>query len=108
MQAFETIIDNAVKYSDQGGMLEIRVWEAEGSVNVSFRDCGRGISPQDLPFVFDKFFRGANAGHNGTGLGLSIARKIVEDHGGTISIRSIVDQGTTVHIALPAAREETR
>jgi signal transduction histidine kinase len=99
--AFETIIDNALKYSDVSGSLLISVRPERQSVRVSFKDEGRGIMPDDVPFVFDKFFRGANAGHTGTGLGLSITRKIVEDHGGRISITSAPRQGTLVDIVMP-------
>jgi signal transduction histidine kinase len=99
--AFETIIDNAIKYSNETGSLGIGVRPEHDAVHVSFKDEGRGIMPDDAPLVFDKFFRGANAGHAGTGLGLPIARKIVEDHGGRISITSAPGRGTLVDIVLP-------
>jgi signal transduction histidine kinase len=102
-QAFESIIDNAIKYSGEFKTIAIRVWQQADSVIVSFSDSGRGILAEDVPHVFDKFFRGANAGMAGTGLGLSIARKIVEDHGGRISLKSTPRNGTMIQILLPSA-----
>ena len=65
-------------------------------------DTGIGIPREELDRVFDRFFRGRSAKAGGSGLGLTIARRVVEDHGGTIGIRSIVGEGTVVTIALPA------
>jgi signal transduction histidine kinase len=59
----------------------------------------------DLPRIFERFYRGGNAGHRGSGLGLAIVRHIVEDHGGTITVESVVGRGTTFRIVLPASEE---
>jgi two-component system sensor histidine kinase BaeS len=73
------------------------------SVRIDMADRGPGILPSDLPHVFEKFYRGSGARQQGSGLGLAVARHIVEQHGGSITIQSIVGQGTTVSIILPAS-----
>jgi signal transduction histidine kinase len=65
-------------------------------------DCGEGIPPEELPRLFEKFFRGKGATRPGSGLGLAIAKKIIDDHGGRIDVRSILGQGTSIEITLPA------
>lgn len=103
-QVFENIIDNAIKYSARSTEIEINARPRNGDVHISVKDSGQGISPKDVPLVFNKFFRGRNAGMNGSGLGLSIARKVVEDHGGYITIDSAVGCGTIVIVRLPRAQ----
>ena len=101
VSALENFIVNAFKYSDHYGKITIRVVHDSRYARVSVRDEGRGIAPEDLPSVFDKFFRGKNAGFGGSGLGLAIADKILKDHGGSISIESTRGVGTTVTLNLP-------
>jgi len=73
---------------------------------VTVKDNGIGILPEDMPHIFERFFRGRNAGPGGSGLGLAIARDIVEAHGGRISVESAPGDGTSVTVSLPAMREE--
>ncbi len=83
--AFENILDNAIKYTMPGGVVTIRVTKEESDVLVSVEDTGIGISETDEKFLFNKFYRGETArkaGISGTGLGLFIARGIIEKHGG--------------------------
>jgi two-component system, OmpR family, phosphate regulon sensor histidine kinase PhoR len=111
-QVLTNLIDNAVKYTPTGGRIEVRADADNGAVAVSVADTGKGIRPEDLPHVFDRFYRadrsrtrGPSAGvgnrSGGTGLGLAIARHIVEAHGGRISVRSRLDEGTTFTFTLP-------
>lgn len=101
---FRNILSNAVKYSPPTSDIEIRVEKGEGEVVVSVTDRGVGILPDDLPFVFDGFYRGNNLAHldpGGLGLGLYICKGIVNRHGGTIDIESRPGEGTTCRVTLP-------
>jgi C4-dicarboxylate-specific signal transduction histidine kinase len=108
-RAFEKIVDNAVEAMTKGGRLVLQVrenasnGEAWGTIRIT--DTGVGISQQDLSKVFDPFFTTREV-NKGKGLGLSIALGIVEDHGGTISVESIVGLGTTFIIQLPLEHKE--
>ena len=103
-QVLTNLVDNAIKYTPPGGRVEVRVVPADGEVEVAVADTGRGIRPEDLPHVFERFYRADRSrtrGSGGTGLGLAIARHIVEAHGGRISVRSLLDEGTTFVFTLP-------
>jgi two-component system sensor histidine kinase VicK len=102
IQAFESVIENAIRYSGEGREIGILVGEDEREVSVSITDRGKGIAPEDISYVFNRFYRGKNAASSaGSGLGLSIAEKIIKDHGGRISIESVPGEGTQVKILLP-------
>ncbi len=97
------LVDNAAKWSPPGATVEVVV-EAGPPVRLSVRDRGAGIEPGDLAHVFDRFYRGRTAGGvAGSGLGLAIVRRIVDVHGGTVSIESTPGRGTRVEVVLPAA-----
>jgi PAS domain S-box-containing protein len=104
-QLFMTLVDNSVNYSIQGGTVEIRVARSGNNVAVMITDEGIGIPAEDLPHVFERFYRAKRQHrptlHTGSGLGLPIAKWITEAHGGTISIASTVEKGTTVTVQLP-------
>ena len=106
VQVFENLIENAIKYSDDAKEIEILISSGSRQVVVTVKDNGTGILPEDMPHIFERFFRGRNAGPGGSGLGLSIARDIVEAHGGHISVESAPGEGTSVTVSLPAMREE--
>jgi len=102
-QVIKNLIDNAIRYSE-GGDIVCRAFLKNNMVWISVQDHGIGISEEDLPRVFDKFFRverKATAHIKGTGLGLSIAKYIVESHHGTIDIVSELGKGTTIGFGLP-------
>jgi heavy metal sensor kinase len=107
-QVFYNLLDNAIKYTPQGGAVEVQV-EAQGEAAVvTVRDTGEGIPPEHLPHVFDRFYRVDKARSRekgGTGLGLSIARSIVAAHDGHIELTSTSGNGTTCTVTLPAAPE---
>jgi signal transduction histidine kinase len=105
VQVFANIIDNAIKYSPaEPRTLAIDASGDDGLVRVQFRDTGSGIPVEELPRVAEKFYRGRDARAAGSGLGLAIVQRIVEQHGGHVEITSVVGQGTTVTITLPAAK----
>ncbi len=98
------LLDNAFKYSDEGGSVTVRLAADGSGVRLAVADDGHGIPAADLPHVFDRFYRVDKARSRemgGTGLGLAIARWIAEEHDGTIRLESTVGEGTTVTVELP-------
>lgn len=105
-QVLDNLIENAVKYSPDGGTIAIQLWQDDEGVHLTVRDQGIGIPAADLPQLFERFHRGTNVDHRrfpGWGLGLSICRQIIEQHGGQIGVDSRVGAGTTFHVSLPGA-----
>jgi two-component system sensor histidine kinase MprB len=113
-RAVVNLIDNAVKYSPEGEPVEIELsigahnpkgWVGDGAPGeLTVRDHGQGISPEDLPHVFDRFYRGAEArGRPGSGLGLAIVRQVVGQHGGTVAAERAPGGGTLMRVTLPGA-----
>jgi len=101
-RAFLNIIDNAVKYTPEGGRILISLEIGEGFTRVRVSDSGIGIPPENLPFIFDRFYRvDKSRSSEGYGLGLSITKSIIEAHKGSLSIESEPGRGTTVIIDLP-------
>jgi K+-sensing histidine kinase KdpD len=103
-QVFRNILDNAVKYSPDGGLIVIKGETRSEDVVVSISDQGIGISPEDLIPLFEKYFRVRSAATlhvPGTGLGLPIARALIQAHGGHIWVESRVGEGTTIFFSLP-------
>lgn len=99
------LLDNAVKYTPNGGRCEIALAQCDGHADITVRDSGIGIAESDLANIFDRFYRAdraRNKNNGGAGLGLAIARWICEMHGGTIAAESTVGQGSTFHVRLPA------
>jgi signal transduction histidine kinase len=104
-QVLDHLVENAVKYSPDGGEVEMRVWSTGGAVHLTVADTGVGIPPQDLPHLFERFYRGTNVDDRrfaGLGLGLYLCRLIVEQHGGRIWATSDGhSKGSTLHLQLP-------
>ncbi len=103
-QVVINIISNAVKYTPDGGTISVRAKKASKGVEISIADTGIGIPKEDVPHIFERFYRvekSRTSETGGTGLGLAIAKEIVEAHGGTISVDSKFGEGTTVTIWLP-------
>ncbi len=103
-QVMTNLVGNAIKYTPAGGRIWIRAEERPDEVLVSVSDTGIGISPADLPRVFEKFFRARDprAGdEEGSGLGLAIVKSIVTEHGGRVWVESTVGKGSTFYFTLP-------
>jgi len=99
------LLDNAVKYTDAGGRVDVSVRKEHRKAIITVSDNGPGIPSEALPHVFDRFYRVDEARSResgGTGLGLAIARHIVEAHSGTIDVESKIREGTVVTVQLPA------
>jgi two-component system sensor histidine kinase VicK len=103
-QVLRNLLDNAIKYSPAGGLIVMRGEIRRKDIVLSIADQGIGIPPEDIPTLFEKYYRvkpPSGIRVPGTGLGLPIARTIVEAHGGRIWVESILGQGTTVSFSLP-------
>ena len=99
------IVDNALKYTPAGGQVEVSVRSQDGQAVLRVRDGGIGIDPEDLPHIFDRFYRADKArarDQGGSGLGLAIAKAIVEHLNGSIDVESTPERGTTFTVRLPA------
>jgi K+-sensing histidine kinase KdpD len=108
-QVFRNIMDNAIKYSPEGGLIVIKGEVRPQDVVISVADQGIGISSEDLIPLFEKYFRvrsTATLHVSGTGLGLPVARAIVEAHGGRIWVESRAGEGTTIFFSLPSGRSK--
>ena len=105
-QVFLNVIDNALKYTPEGGMVGVQVYRdyKENAIKVVIADNGCGINPEDLPKVKDKFYK-ANQKINGSGIGLAVADEIIRMHKGSLDIESSPEVGTTVTITLPIFNE---
>jgi two-component system, OmpR family, sensor histidine kinase BaeS len=102
-RVFDNLIGNALRHSPTGGEILLSARPADGQVMFQVRDYGDGIAPEDLPNVFNRFYKGdkSRSGEGASGLGLAIAKSIVAAHGGTITVDSSPGQGTTFTIFLP-------
>ncbi len=103
-QVLHNLLENAMRYTKPGGQIRMRLSAAPGEARIEVSDTGVGIPREDLPFVFERFFRSDRARRaysGGSGLGLSIVRWIVEAHKGTVEVESAVDRGTTFTVKLP-------
>lgn len=104
MQVFDNIMNNAIKYSPDGGTITCSLRETHDNVVISISDQGMGIPKKDLPHVFDRFYRVEKArarSMGGTGLGLAISKEVVQRHGGKIWANSSEGKGTTFYVLLP-------
>jgi two-component system OmpR family sensor kinase/two-component system sensor histidine kinase BaeS len=108
-QVLGNLMANALRHTPPGGAITLGATTLPDAVRITVRDTGEGISPEDVPFVFDRFWRGdrsrSHASGAGSGLGLAIARQLVRAHGGSIGVESELGEGTTFTVELPANGE---
>src|SRR5207244_2006208 len=104
-QVFWNLLVNAVKFTPEGGRVEVRVERGEGEWRVQVKDTGQGISASALPHLFDRFWRADGSStreHGGLGLGLAIVRHLLELHGGSVEAESAgLGKGATFTVRLP-------
>lgn len=106
-QVLDNLLSNAIKYSQAGDTVTIRAWETPENVSFSVTDTGIGISQTDLPKIFTRYFRSNSVRESaipGVGLGLGIVKRIVENHGGSITASSMPGSGSTFTVTLPKGR----
>jgi heavy metal sensor kinase len=105
------LFDNAIRYTPIGGCITLSCEQRNGDFHLTMQDTGPGIAPQHVAHVFDRFYRvdtGRSRTQGGSGLGLAIAQSIAQIHGGQITVESVVDQGSTFTIRLPASGTASR
>ena len=103
-QVLTNLVDNAIRHTRDGGFVKIHVYSTSEGLQMEVSDNGSGIPEEDLPFIFERFYKADKArtrGSSGTGLGLAIAKNIIEAHEGTIRVESELRRGTTFIIFLP-------
>ena len=107
-QVFNNIIGNAVNYTMRDGKIRVKTYADKEAVVLEVSDTGIGIPKNDIPYLFERFFRGHNAGSStipGSGLGLAITKEIVDSYGGTIEVESEHGKGTIFRVILPVLHE---
>lgn len=105
VQACGNLVENALKHTQSGGMVAVRVWSANGAHHLEVRDTGQGIPAEEIPFIFHRFYRvegRSGGGPTGMGLGLAIVERIVRAHRGRIVVASVPGVGSRFHLELPA------
>jgi two-component system, OmpR family, phosphate regulon sensor histidine kinase PhoR len=105
-QMLDNLVDNAIKYSPEGGKVSVMAVSEMDQLILQVSDTGYGITAVDLPYIFDKFYRGSNVATvvAGTGLGLSIVKSIIENHNGRIWVDSTPGKGSVFTVVLPVAK----
>ncbi|MEW6094759.1 MAG: HAMP domain-containing sensor histidine kinase [Chloroflexota bacterium] len=98
-QVLSNLLANALRYTPTGGTISVRYHQVDGRAVLEVADSGSGIPPEEIPHVFERFYRSTDSG--GMGLGLAIAKKLTEAHGGTITAESAPGAGTTMRVTLP-------
>lgn len=103
-QVLLNLLSNALRHTPPGGLIRLLVEEEKDHLHVRITDTGPGIDPEDLPYIFERFYRSRASrpqGEGGMGLGLAIAKEIVVAHGGRIWTESVPGQGSTFHFVIP-------
>jgi|GEM_PF-194451 len=104
-QVMSNLVANALRYTPEGGRITLTGQKVDHSVQLVVKDTGEGIAPDDLPYIFDRFWKGDKARSRdgaGSGLGLAIANQLIHLHGGHIEVESAIGEGTTFTVEIPA------
>ena len=108
LQVFINIVSNSMKYTDEGGKIIMRGYSKNNQIICEIEDTGIGINEKDLPFIFNRFYRGDESRSRetgGSGIGLAIAKAVVSAHDGEIEIKSKQGEGTRISIIFKKANE---
>ncbi|MCA9875061.1 MAG: hypothetical protein KC441_15435, partial [Anaerolineales bacterium] len=108
-QLLFNLVENGIKYTPRGGRVTVGLAQTNGWAQITVSDNGIGIPAEDLPFIFDRFYRvdkARNRSQGGSGLGLAIAKWVAQAHGGDIEVESEVNAGTTFTVKLPVLEKE--
>lgn len=100
-QVFFNLLSNAFKYTPKNGEVEVRIKSLNNSVYIEVKDTGTGISSEDLPHIFERFYQAQTDGRKGTGIGLAVVKSIINFHAGDIEVQSEINRGTIFKIKLP-------
>ena len=103
-QVLRNLLENSLAYTPEHGNVCIEAHPHNGMVQVSVQDTGVGIASEHLPYIFERFYRADRSrtrSTGGAGIGLAIVKKIVEAHGGQVSVESVLEKGTTINFTLP-------
>jgi len=103
-QVLSNLLDNAIKFTPAGGAVTIRAAAADTHAHITVEDSGKGIPPEYLPHIFDRFWKADRKSRTSAGLGLAICKGIVEAHGGRIGVTSAPGEGTTIDFTVPLLR----
>ncbi|WP_456461268.1 ATP-binding protein [Reichenbachiella sp.] len=104
----QNLLSNALKFTHEGGEIQLSLKEIENHFELEVKDNGEGISPEDLPFVFDRFYQSKNekkSNQGGTGIGLAISKEIAQMHGGSLEVISQVEKGSSFYFKFPLSLE---
>ncbi|MBA1161695.1 HAMP domain-containing protein [Bacillus licheniformis] len=108
-QVLTNLIDNAIRHTNAGGTVHVDVQSAESGLKIAVKDSGSGIPEEDLPFIFERFYKADKArtrGKGGTGLGLAIVKNIVDAHNGSITVHSMLNEGTSFTFYIPRNKQD--
>jgi two-component system phosphate regulon sensor histidine kinase PhoR len=108
-QVLVNLIHNAIKFTPPGGSITLRTYQGDEQTTMEIEDTGVGIEPEEQIRLFERFYKSdASRNSAGTGLGLAIVKHIVQSHGGTVSVISAVDEGSTFRVVLPNRKPKAR
>lgn len=110
VQIITNLLSNAIKFSPEGGVVSLSVDVEDGQAEIRIRDEGPGIAPSECALIFEKFSQArsaAGAAQKGTGLGLAVVKALVDSHGGTVGVDSMLGNGSTFWVRLPVAEEKS-
>ncbi len=108
-QVLTNLIDNAIRHTNAGGTVHVDVQSAQSGLKTAVKDSGSGIPEEDLPFIFERFYKADKArtrGKGGTGLGLAIVKNIVDAHNGSITVHSMLNEGTSFTFYIPRNKQD--
>jgi len=109
-QVLRNLLENAVAHTDKGGTISVAAWQQDNWVKVSVADTGEGIPAEDIPNMFERFYRVDKSrarATGGSGLGLTIAKRLVEAHGGKIEVQSELGKGSRFSFTIPLSQNLT-